>query len=320
MSTRLDNIAALAQECRNRLSSMSSVYEHAPLGRRTTYRVGGAAALLVEIGSVEDLMSMAQLCATAEVPVSTLGNGSNTLVADRGWRGAIIVLGAFADVIEIPEGVGRGEHTLVHVGAAASLPMIARRCAAQGVGGLEWLVGIPGTIGGALRMNAGGHGSDMNEALEGAVVVDLARGVAESWEPGEFAFDFRSSTLTDEHVVIEAQLRAVGDDPDAIGARLEGIVRWRRDNQPGGQNCGSVFVNPVPHEVSAGALIDQLGLRGLRLGSAEVSTKHANFIQADPAGSADDVKSLIDEVRRRVERETGYHLRSEVRLLGFEDD
>ena len=320
MSTRLDNIAALAQECRNRLSSMSSVYEHATLGSRTTYRVGGAAALLVEIGSVEDLMSMAQLCATAEVPVSTLGNGSNTLVADRGWRGAIIVLGAFADVIEIPEGVGRGDHTLVHVGAAASLPMIARRCAAQGVGGLEWLVGIPGTIGGALRMNAGGHGSDMNEALEGAVVVDLARGVAESWKPGEFAFDFRSSTLTDEHVVIEAQLRAVGDDPDAIGARLEGIVRWRRDNQPGGQNCGSVFVNPVPHEVSAGALIDQLGLRGLRLGSAEVSTKHANFIQADPAGSADDVKSLIDEVRRRVERETGYHLRSEVRLLGFEDD
>jgi UDP-N-acetylmuramate dehydrogenase len=130
---------------------------------------------------------------------------------------------------------------------------------------------------------------------------------------------FRASSLDPAHVVIEARLRLRVGDRAASERQIAEIVNWRRTHQPGGQNCGSVFVNPVPGEVTAGALIDGLGLRGLRIGTAHVSEKHANFIQAGEGGTAADVRAVIDEVRRRVVDATGYRLRSEVRLVGFDD-
>ena len=130
---------------------------------------------------------------------------------------------------------------------------------------------------------------------------------------------FRSSVLTDEQVVLSARLLLEPGDRDASERQIREIVRWRRDHQPGGQNCGSVFVNPVPGEVTAGALIDGLGLRGFRIGSAAVSEKHANFVQADESATAADVLAVIEEVRRRVAESSGFVMRSEVRLVGFDD-
>jgi UDP-N-acetylmuramate dehydrogenase len=131
---------------------------------------------------------------------------------------------------------------------------------------------------------------------------------------------FRASDLTSLDVVVEVRIRVEAGDKDEAEAEIAEIVRWRRENQPGGQNAGSVFVNPVPGEVSAGLLIDGLGLRGLRVGTAWVSEKHANFIQASDGGSANDVRAVIELVRARVAEATGTVLRSEVRLVGFEDD
>jgi UDP-N-acetylmuramate dehydrogenase len=200
--------------------------------------------------------------------------------------------------------------------------VLARRTAAASVTGFEWAVGVPGSIGGAVRMNAGGHGSDIAASLIDVDVFDLAAPAAGAVRPVEaqaLGLRFRGSDLTDDDIVVTARLALRSGDREASEREIADIVRWRRENQPGGQNCGSVFVNPVPGEVTAGQLIDALGLRGLRIGTAWVSEKHANFIQAADGGSASDVRAVIETVRERVAAATGYVLRSEVRLVGFDD-
>ena len=198
--------------------------------------------------------------------------------------------------------------------------MVARRLAAAGLRGFEWAVGVPGSLGGAVRMNAGGHGSDMAACLGAAHVFDLVDGGRGGVPSTSSACASTRPISTANDVVVEVTVRSAPGDRAAAEAEIAEIVRWRRENQPGGQNAGSVFVNPVPGEVSAGLLIDQLGLRGLRVGTAWVSEKHANFIQASDGGSADDVRAVIEIVRRRVADATGIELRSEVRLVGFEDE
>jgi UDP-N-acetylmuramate dehydrogenase len=197
------------------------------------------------------------------------------------------------------------------------LPVLARRTAAAGLTGFEWAVGVPGSIGGAVRMNAGGHGSDIAASLLDVGIVDLRAGESYRMAAAELGLRFRHSDLLDHQVVTDAVLQLAPGDPTASEAEIADIVRWRREHQPGGHNCGSVFVNPVPGELSAGELIDRLGLRGLRIGGASVSDKHANFIQADDGAAAHDVYALMVEVRRRVAEATGFALRSEVRLVGF---
>jgi UDP-N-acetylmuramate dehydrogenase len=168
-------------------------------------------------------------------------------------------------------------------------------------------------------MNAGGHGSDMAASLVEVVVYDLHAGVERTLAVDELGLSFRSSTLASHDVVLEATLQLHHGNADESARLIGDIVAWRRANQPGGQNAGSVFVNPVPGEVSAGALIDAAGLRGHRAGTATVSDKHANFIQADDGGRADDVLALMADVRARVEVTSGFRLRSEIRLVGFDE-
>jgi UDP-N-acetylmuramate dehydrogenase len=237
-----------------------------------------------------------------------LGRGSNLLVADRGFEGLVVSLGVGFESLAI-------EGRRVRAGAALSLPVLARKTAAAGLSGLEWAVGVPGSVGGAVRMNAGGHGSDTASTLVGYRWVDLTTGsVTESpasrLEPG-----YRRTTLAGTDVVVAAEHELVPGDPARGAAVIADIVRWRRSNQPGGSNAGSVFANPEGD--SAGRLIEACGLKGFRVGTAAVSTKHANFIQADPGGSADDVRALIDHVRTVVAEETGVRLRTELRLVGF---
>lgn len=283
-----------------------------PLGPLTTYRVGGPAALFVPIGTCADLLVVGQAARLSGLPVLVIGRGSNMLVADEGFRGIVAGLRDLDAVISIDHGSER-----VVASAGVALPVLARKTAAAGLTGFEWAVGVPGSVGGAVRMNAGGHGSDMASSLVDVAVVDLRTGVERRVPVEDLGLGFRSSGLHDDEIVVEATLQLASGDAMSSAELISEIVSWRRANQPGGQNAGSVFVNPVPGEVSAGALIDAAGLRGHRLGSAAVSEKHANFIQADDGGSADDVFALMSVVRQRVEAVSGYRLRSEIRLVGF---
>lgn len=282
----------------------------APLGARTTYRVGGTAALFVVARDVADLRRVRTAVMETNLDVLVVGKGSNMLVADAGFDGLALTLdGALAEVhID-------AESALVTAGGGRSLPEVARRAAAAGVGGLEWAVGIPGTVGGAVRMNAGGHGSDVAAHLRSYTFVDLRGGPDGERTVADLEAAYRHTSVRSAHVVVEATFAGVHADAADAEAKISEIVRWRRENQPGGQNAGSVFTNPDGD--SAGRIIDACGLKGLRIGSAEVSAKHANFIQADSGGSADDVRALIAEVQRRVREETGVELRTEVRMIGF---
>jgi UDP-N-acetylmuramate dehydrogenase len=284
----------------------------------TTYRVGGPAALFVRAHSLDDLSAVAEAHAASGLPVLVVGRGSNLLVADPGFPGIAVLTTALGGDLVIPAAPhGRVE---VSGGSGLAMPVVARRLAAAGLRGFEWAVGVPGSLGGAVRMNAGGHGSDMASCLVAAQIFDLATSSA-TWRPlDELGLRFRGSEIAALDIVVEVVLHVHTGDRAAAEAEIAEIVRWRRENQPGGQNAGSVFVNPVPGEVSAGLLIDGLGLRGLRVGSAWVSEKHANFIQASEGGSAHDVRAVIELVRARVTEATGYELRSEVRLIGFEDE
>lgn len=289
-----------------------------PFGSMTTYRVGGNAALLYRVGSLADLWHVSSVLSQVDIDVVVAGRGSNMLVADAGFEGLVLVLSGFADETVLPErGVSRPE---VRFGAGVALPVAARVTVAHGLTGFEWAVGVPGSVGGAVRMNAGGHGSDMATSLESVRLFHLKRGLDVTVSAVDLGLRFRGSALTDDHVVLSATVRlAWADTPSAGEERLSEIVAWRREHQPGGQNAGSVFVNPEPGKVSAGALIDVLGLRGFRIGSAQVSSKHANFIQADERGTALDVLRVMSTLRERVKEAHGYDLRSEIRLVGFDD-
>jgi UDP-N-acetylmuramate dehydrogenase len=276
-----------------------------------TYRVGGTAALLVEPRSVDDLEQVRTAVTESGCPVLVVGKGSNLLVADRGFDGIVIHLGdAFAEISIEPETAS------VVAGGAAFLPVVARQSAAAGLTGFEWAVGVPGSVGGAVRMNAGGHGSDMSATLRRVSLFDLDHGGPEEVPVEDLHLGYRRSSVTPSQLVLYAELQLEPGDRRTSEAEISEIVRWRRANQPGGPNAGSVFANP-PGD-SAGRLIDSLGLKGFRIGSAEVSTKHANFIQADADGSADDVYRLILELKRRVHEATGIELLPENRLIGFD--
>ena len=282
----------------------------APLGARTTYRVGGNAALLVVARDIADLRRVRTAVMETNLDVLVVGRGSNMLVADAGFDGVAVVLGeGFGDVS--PNLTGN----TVTAGGAAAFPLLARAAGAAGLGGLEWAVGIPGSVGGAVRMNAGGHGSDVAAHLATWSFVDLRGGPDGERTLADLVATYRHTSVGAAHVVTSATFAATTVDPAKAEAAMAEIVRWRRANQPGGQNAGSVFTNP--EDDSAGRLIDAAGCKGLRVGTAEVSTKHANFIQADPGGSADDVRALMLEVQRRVREETGVELQTEVRLIGF---
>jgi UDP-N-acetylmuramate dehydrogenase len=291
-----------------RASLGASVRHDHPLGALTTYRVGGTAALYAEPADEPELVALARGLVGSDVPVLVLGRGSNLLVADRGFDGLVVSLGEGFESLAF-------EGDRVRAGGALSLPVLARRTAAAGWSGLEWAVGVPGSVGGAIRMNAGGHGSDTAATLVGYRWVDLSTGAVHDAPAERLGFAYRRSSLAPTDVVVEGVYRLERGDPAVARAAIDEIVRWRRANQPGGSNAGSVFTNP-PGD-SAGRLIEACGLKGLRLGSAEVSSKHANFIQADPDGSADDVERLIAHVQQVVADTTGVALHTEVRLIGF---
>ena len=287
------------------------------LGALTTYRVGGAAALLLEARDERDLEEARVAVSETGVPVLVVGGGSNLLVADAGWPGLAVTLGEGFAKIEVTDPAtpdGRST-TRVRAGAAVSLPVLARRTAALSLTGLEWAVGVPGTVGGAVRMNAGGHGSDVSRTLASVRVFDLDGDGPRQLSPDQLDLAYRRSSLRPAQVVVWAEFALHRGDRTASEAEIAEIVRWRRAHQPGGANGGSVFTNPP--DDSAGRLIEAAGLKGLRRGSAYVSAKHANFFQADEGGTSDDVRALITEVQRLVDERMGVRLEPELRMVGF---
>ncbi len=281
-----------------------------PLGPFTTYRVGGPAALHLRAEDEDDLDLARRAVAASNIDVLVVGRGSNLLVADDGFPGLVVTLGdGFATIDR--------QGTTVRAGGAVSLPVLARRTAAAGLTGLEWAVGVPGSVGGGVRMNAGGHGSEIRNTLRAARLFDLGgveTGPTDT-TAADLALGYRHSAVGPRQVVVVAEFGLEPGDREASEAEVAAIVRWRREHQPGGANAGSVFTNP-PGD-SAGRLIDAAGCRGLRRGSAFVSPKHANFFQVDDKGRAADVVALMDEVRTAVQQATGVVLEPEVRLVGF---
>jgi UDP-N-acetylmuramate dehydrogenase len=287
----------------------------APLGERTTYRVGGTAALLVEARTAEDLHAVSEALGASEVPILVVGRGSNLLVSDKGFAGlAVVLTGEFEAIDAITE--DRDGIVSVRAGGAVALPVLARRCSDQGRTGLEWAVGVPGSVGGGVRMNAGGHGDDVASSLRAAEVFDLRAGSAAVRSTSSLGLSYRHSNLSAHEVVTAATFQVAKGDPAASRERVAEIVRWRREHQPGGPNCGSVFQNPPDDH--AARLIEAAGAKGRRHGTATVSDKHANFIQADRDGSAEDVAALIGELRDLVAAASGVALRTEVVFVGFE--
>ena len=291
-----------------------SVRSRYSLAAHTTYRVGGPARLFVTVDNLAELETLAvivsETVSASPLPTLIVGRGSNLLVADRGFDGLAIALGPALGRFEIAG-------STVRAGGAALLPVLARASADAGLTGFEWGVGVPGTVGGAVRMNAGGHGAEIKDSLVEAVVVDLHAGQAAAWEADDFGLSYRSSSVESHQVVASARFRLAVGDAEAARTEVAEIVRWRRANQPGGRNAGSVFTNP--DHAAAGWLIESAGAKGLRIGSAEVSTKHANFIQSDENGRAADIVEVMREVRRRVTEAHGVELQSETRLAGFDE-
>ncbi len=288
------------------------VVEHAPIGPLTTYRVGGSARAMVTCSTMQDVIELMPLVAATGLDVIVVGNGSNLLFADG--EQPIVVVRLDGD-FESLRWSDRDGSVRVVAGGAIDLPVMARRLAAEGIAGFEWAVGVPGTVGGAVAMNAGGHGSDMDACVSS---VDLwHEGARSTWEHSRLGFDYRTSAVGADDVVLYATFSLVRGDVGAAQARLREIVRWRRAHQPGGANAGSVFRNPEGGH--AGQLIEAAGCKGMRLASAVVSDKHANFIIADAGGAARDVYELIDLVRARVQSQSGVLLRVENRFVGFEE-
>jgi UDP-N-acetylmuramate dehydrogenase len=281
-----------------------------PLGPFTTYRVGGPAALLLRVEDEDDLERARQAVAASGIDVLVVGRGSNLLVADSGFPGLVLTLGEAFATVDV-------DGTVVRAGGAVTLPVLARRTAAAGLTGLEWAVGVPGSVGGGVRMNAGGHGSEIRETLRTARLFDVAGAAPGPTDvaAADLALGYRRSAVAPTQVVVAAEFALETGDRAAAEAELAAIVRWRRENQPGGANAGSVFTNPPAD--SAGRLIEAAGCKGRRRGSAFVSPKHANFFQVDDQGRASDVLDLMDEVRGAVHQAFGVLLETEVRLIGF---
>jgi len=281
-----------------------------PLAKYTAARMGGAADLLyIARDSNEQLCEVVAAAWAENVPVRVLGGGANVLVSDSGVRGLVVInrvsKAAYND-------------TSVTVTAGMSLGVLARKCAAQGLSGFEWAVSVPGTVGGAVVNNAGAHGGDMAGCLRSAALIDAENGT-QVLTNGDLAYEYRSSSLkarTDRRFLVTmATLTLKHDTPGAINVRMDEFIAHRKRTQPAGASLGSNFKNP-PGDY-AGRLIESCGLKGAKIGGAQVSPVHANFfINTGGTSTASDYFRLIMLVREVVHEKTGVLLETEVELVG----
>jgi UDP-N-acetylmuramate dehydrogenase len=294
------------------LIDSGSIVENVALGPLTTYKSGGPARYLIEVENLEHLERLTSSDVLSDMAVLVLGRGSNIVVSDSGFPGLVIRLGPGFSKIEI-------DGSVVSAGGSAPLAQVARASVKAGLTGLEFFVGIPGSVGGAVRQNAGCFGVDTKDRLIEASILDLVSGVIGTRGPDDLEMSYRHSNIDATRVVLTATFATRPGDVAMGLEELRRITRWRRDNQPGGTlNAGSVFKNPPG--ATAGELIDSLGLKGTGVGDVAVSSKHANFFVAGPNATSSDIRRLVDVVKDRVFEETGTILEPEIQFVGFEDD
>jgi UDP-N-acetylmuramate dehydrogenase len=280
------------------------------MARHTTFRIGGPADLYVICDTMADLAEVIRVCAEEELEWTVLGKGSNVLVADDGYRGAVITLGREFKSHSV-------EESRVKVGAACILAYVVRDAFSKGLAGAEFAVGIPGTVGGALAMNAGTRGAWMGSIVESVTIYVPGTGLKRI-RGDDITWGYRSSGLAERGVVVEAVLGLAESDKGAIRRSMEESLERRKLTQPlGVPSAGSVFVNPEGD--SAGRLIEAAGLKGTRLGGAAVSNVHANFIVNDGGATARDVVGLIRKIQMVVRDTYGFELTPEIRFLGSFD-
>lgn len=296
----------------DRLASTGAVRAGIRLDRLTTYKLGGPARWFAEPRTGGDLAALAAAYESDPLPVLVLGRGSNVVVSDAGFDGLVIHLAGGLAGLTL-------EEPAIVAGGGLTLARLARSSVKAGRLGLEFLVGIPGSVGGAVRQNAGCLGSDVREWLVDAEVFDIASGTTASLTPAELDLSYRHSAVGPLQVVVRARFRYEPGAAEEGERRLLEVTRWRRTHQPGGTlNAGSVFKNP-PGD-SAGRIIDSLGLKGTRVGRVSVSLKHANFFVAEPGATAAEVHRLVGQVRRTVREESGVDLEPEIQFVGdFEE-
>jgi UDP-N-acetylmuramate dehydrogenase len=307
-------IAALADELAGVLQGR--VRRDVPLAGFTTYRIGGPAAVLVEPAGVDDVVRTMGMIREAGARWLVIGLGSNLLVADDGFPGVVLRIGRGLDALE-PRG------TTWRVGAGVPTPILARRSAAAGLTGVHRLVGVPGTVGGGVYMNAGAHGQEFKDVVRRVLLV-RADGEVEEREGSGIPWRYRRAGL-DDVVVVHADIALEPADPRRLAAEIKAHFEWRKAGTPFNEPCcGSVFRNPGAggpagrgaEGRTAGQLIDAAGLKAFRIGGAQVSPVHANYIVNLGGATAADVLRVIETVRERVRREWDVELELEVKLVG----
>ena len=284
--------------------------EQERMSRHTTYRVGGPAALFITCHSYHALRRCIESLNRELVPWVLLGRGSNLLVSDEGYKGAVIVLGREFQRTVISED---GEH--VTVGAAAVLSRVLNDLASKGLSGLEFAVGIPGTVGGAVSMNAGTRREWIGQLIETVVTYKPGEGMR-YYSHDDVFWGYRECGLPGGEIILEVTFKLQPAKKEDVQQRMERFVSRRRHSQPVGKaSCGSVFKNP-PNK-SVGAMIEDCGLKGFSIGGAEVSPVHANFVVNNGSATAKDVLSVIEHVHEKVKETYGVELQPEVKFLGF---
>jgi UDP-N-acetylmuramate dehydrogenase len=280
-----------------------------PMSRHTSWRIGGPAGLFVVAETLADLHRTTRVFLDHEVPFTVVGKGTNLLVSDSGYDGAVLVLGR-----EFRRHVVDAEQGRIRAGGGAMLAALVQDGFKSGLGGLAFAVGIPGTFGGALAMNAGANKGGVGDAAESVTLFVPGDGLRRL-RGAEIPWGYRTSGLDRIGIIVEAELRAEPGDPQLIRAEMERYFKARKESQPlSVPNAGSVFRNPDGD--SAGRLIEASGLKDARVGGAVVSDKHANFIVNDSDASAADVVALMKHVAEAVSRDHGVELRPEIRFLG----
>jgi UDP-N-acetylmuramate dehydrogenase len=287
------------------LTGIDCVRESVPLAERTWFKLGGPAQFFAEPSSVDELLAVVKRCRDEGLQVRLLGGGSNVLVRDEGVAGTVIAL-THASFSEI-----RVEGCRATVGGGAKLANAVSITVGAGLSGLEPLVGIPGTIGGALHGNAGSHGGDIGQWACRATVMTRGGEILQR-ERGDLVFAYRQSSL-DELVILEADFELEEEDPTELTKRMQKQWIVKKANLPmAHENTGCIFNNP--RGMSAGMLVDQCGLKGERVGGVEVSQRHANFFIAHPGATAREVLQLIDLVRNRVAERMGVELETQIEI------
>jgi len=298
-----------AAELATRVSSATLIRRDEPMAKHTTLRVGGPAEVYVEPASESDLAAILKACGEHGVKFFILGRGSNLLVRDAGFRGVMICLSHLNfGRIEI-------DGTRIRAGAGAKQKNVAVEAKRAGLSGVEFLEGIPGGIGGALRMNAGAMGGETFNVVKSVRVMDFAGEVSEL-KPAEMMVSYRSCATLKDHIALEAVFQCTPQPREEIEARMKVYSEKRWGSQPAAPSAGCLFKNPPT--IPAGRLIDELGLKGTKVGGARISLEHGNFLVNDGGATAKDVLELIEIVRAKAKAERGIDLHPEVEIIGEE--